>query len=76
MLIVFSNIEIVNKPLIQISCSPPFIETTEETLKELFGEYGPLLKIKIKDKATRPYAFIQYQVSNPSIVIPYYFESV
>jgi RNA recognition motif-containing protein len=49
-----------NACLFVASLSP---ETTEETLKELFNQHGELLKIKLlKDRSSRPYAFVQYKV--------------
>jgi len=37
-------------------------ETKEDTLAENFGRYGTVLKVTIlKDRASRPYAFVQYR---------------
>lgn len=38
-------------------------ETTEDTLAAFFSQHGQVLKIKLlKDRSSRPYAFVQYQV--------------
>lgn len=37
--------------------------TTEEKLQEHFKKFGRVLKVKLlKDKANRPYAFVQFSV--------------
>jgi hypothetical protein len=38
-------------------------ETAEAALHTYFVQYGPILKVKLlKDKASRPYAFVQFMV--------------
>lgn len=38
-------------------------DTTEEKLRGHFSSFGPVLKVKLmKDKAMRPYAFVQFEV--------------
>lgn len=39
------------------------LSTTEDALHQFFSPYGEIVKIKIlKDRSSRPYAFIQYKV--------------
>ena len=37
--------------------------TSEETLHEYFSQFGEVLKVKLmKDRSSRPYAFVQFSV--------------
>jgi RNA recognition motif-containing protein len=45
-------------------------ESAEDALASFFGQHGTVLKIKLlKDRSSRPYAFVQYQVCISSLCL-------